>query len=163
MTKILVKINHTTFKKGRAKAHLVEDAQGRQGWIMARSLNENSEVTAATFEKAAASYVSPEEKKRSAEEERTAFLNAGKVMVPVADFIEGESASGKAVYMTASWAEEITNQTGNNRIYFPKSMIKDGALPQWLLEKKATELREELTSQYGVAFEIHFSGQIFNR
>lgn len=152
--KITVTVNHTTYKKGKAKAHLVQDEQGRQGWIMAKSLNENNEVNEATFEKAVENFVTPEQK----EAERQAERDADNAMIDVADFIEGESASGKAVYMTAEWAEEHTDQAGEKRIYFPKSMVKNGALPQWMLNKKAAEIREDFHGGY---FEISFAGQTF--
>ena len=51
--------------------------------------------------------------------------------------------SAKAIGIDVTIAEETTDQTRRVRFFVPKSLLKDGAAPDWFVAKKARELKEE--------------------
>jgi SH3-like domain-containing protein len=137
--------------KETAKAKLVQDSEGRQGWVMNKSYSDGL-VNSKTFEKSVekmAGFKSLVEEKKEAD----------KSFAPI---IEIKKSTDKAVCLSAFWEEEITDQTGYRDIWIPKSLLNEHeAVPVWFLRKKATELREALTKQRGAYFTVHVCGVEF--
>lgn len=132
--------------KETEKAYLVQDKGGRQGWIQKRWLSDGF-VKADTFNKAATEI----EERKSAKQELKDFDNSY-FELPI------ERESEKAIGINVRWTEEITDQSGNRMMWFPKSQVRNGGVPGWMIRKKIVELRETITSQYGAWFEFSFAG-----
>ena len=135
--------------RSTARAHLVKSADGREAWIQARWLK-NGSVAAETFNRQAAEMASRARDLATRKEWKNAFHNIG---APVRE-------TEKAVAIEARWHEPNTDQSGKRLVWFPKSQIKDGAVPGWLIEAKARELREAISRQYA-AFKIELAGREF--
>ncbi len=139
-----------TIVRSTAKAHLVQAADGRQGWIQARSLKADGSVNAPTFDKAAAEFAG----RVQARAEAAAFANG---LHPIGAV---ERESERAVAVQARWQEHGSEQQGTRLVWFPRSQIVDGQVKGWLIEAKARELRESIT-RMSVTFEISLCGQTF--
>lgn len=137
--------------KSTAKAHLVQNEEGRQAWIQARWLRADGTVNDKTFNNGA---VAIEQKKADAEADN-AFANG---MHEIHEIVK---ESEKAIALNARWENFASDQTGTALVWFPKSQIKNNSLPGWLLKAKAKELKERLTRQY-TSFEIEINGFFFN-
>lgn len=127
MSRIQVQIVRET-----PKALLIA-ANGHEGWIQRRWLAADSTVSVSTFNKAAA--------KSAARRADNTSIRAWKdAYHPVA--VVGETE--KAVLCNASMEIYIAASSmarGHKEgVWFPKSLLRDGAAPGWLLLKKSAEL-----------------------
>lgn len=129
-----------------AKARLVQDTAGRKGWIQNRSLRADGTVAADTFEKAAASFSEREQIKadnRTWDNEYHAFTMARESEKAVA--ISGVARDG-------SYTQEI-----DFLIWVPKSVLRDGKVPGWIIWKKLAEAGERILgnkNHFSVELEI---------
>jgi len=53
--------------------------------------------------------------------------------------------SERAIGIDGTLAEDVTGQTRRVRFFVPKSLLKNGAAPDWFIFKKAAALRDEWT------------------
>lgn len=137
--------------KSTQKAHLVQNAEGRQAWIQARWLRADGTVSDETFNKGAAAI-----EQNKADEAAAKEFNNG-----LHEIVEIAKESEKAIAINAHWENFASDQSGYALVWFPKSQVKNNRLPGWLLKAKAKELKERLTSQY-TSFEIEINGFVFN-
>lgn len=130
------------------KAHLVKDSAGRECWVQKRWLREDSTVSGETFNRGACRKQEIADAAKAEREEAAAFRNGLHALR-----IEGESASGKAVSVKATWSVAANDDFGGSRfVWLPKSQIKDGCAPGWLLIAKAGELAADV-----IGGQNHFS------
>lgn len=132
------------------KAHLVRDAEGREAWIQKRWLRADGTVNSATFSRQAAEKATRLADKAAKGAADRAFKND---LHPVMAARESE----KAIAVEARWENFASDQSGKRLVWFPKSQVKDGKVPGWLIQAKAKEMRDALTSS-STAFEIDISG-----
>ena len=145
-----MQVTQVTIVKSTAKAHLVADTTGRQGWVQNRSLKADSTVNTTTFDKAAAEFTGRVQAKADAAAFANEFHSIGLV----------QRETEKDVAVQADWSEECSDQAGKATIWFPKSQLVDGQAKGWLIEAKARELRERLT-RMSVTFEIAIGNNTF--
>lgn len=122
-----------TVVRSTAKAHLVQAADGRQGWVQNRSLKADSSVTAVTFDKAAAEFIGRMQEKAAA----TEFAQAFHAVVVVRE-------TEKAVAIEAEIELTSVERDISRLVWLPKSQLcKDGdvvSAPGWILSAKRAEL-----------------------
>lgn len=118
-----------TIERETAKAYLVADSQGRQGWIQKRWLRDG-QVNSETFEKAVAT-----QEKEAAWKERCAAWKED--FHPVTVTRETEKAIAiEIVFERCDGEKEISRF-----MWFPKSQVRNGnEVPGWLLAAKNREL-----------------------
>jgi hypothetical protein len=145
-----MQVTQVTIVTSTAKAHLVADAAGRQGWIQNRSLKADSTVNTTTFDKAAAEFTG----RVQAKAEAAAFANDFHLIGLV------QRETDKAIAVQADWDEHCSDQSGKSLVWFPKSQLVDGQAKGWLIEAKARELRERLT-RMNATFEIAIGNNTF--
>lgn len=121
------------------KAKLVRDGEGREAWVQNRSFKDG-EVNETTFLKGVDWLARKTEEKVEAK----AFDNGHS---DISEFIEGTTNSGKAEYLTLDLWEEATDQNVRKRVFLPISMKTDEGYPNWILVKKAEEIRQELSGK----------------
>jgi hypothetical protein len=139
-----------TIIKSTAKAHLVENAAGQQAWIQARWLKADGSVSDDTFNKSASALAKSKAEAEAEKEFKNSYHPLGEI----------SKESEKAVAIQAHWENFASEQSGSALVWIPKSQIKDGAVPGWLLQAKARELKERLTRQF-TTFEIVIAGKFF--
>jgi hypothetical protein len=124
--------------KETAKAYLVKDSAGREGWIQRRWLRADGTVIAATFERSAASKIERQQQRDGAFAAAKAFRNEAH-RVSVARETE------KAIGVTAVYGDGAFVHEGLEKlVWFPKSQVREGKVPGWLILAKARELGESL-------------------
>lgn len=134
--------------RSTTKAHLVKGQDGREGWIQARWLREDGTVSSSTFEKAVQNKTEFVDTKKAAREYEQNF----KQEYHQIDIL-GESESGKAVSVQVVFTDSAyVNEGSTKRIWLPKSQIRDGKCPGWLLKAKAREFGENI-----IGSKNHFS------
>ena len=135
------------------KAHLIQDSSGREAWVQKRWLRPDGTVNAATFARQAAEKAARVADKAAADAASREFKNGFHSVTTARE-------SEKAIAVEARWKNHATDQRGTRLVWFPKSQVNNGQVPGWLIQAKAKELREALTSQF-TSFEIDISGHIF--
>ncbi len=126
-----------TIVKSTDKAHLIEDDDGRQGWIQKRWLRDDNTVGTKTFDRSIESKTTREAESKRLRELASEFRND---FHPIKIVRETE----KAVAATASWMDGYCVNEGEQLAWFPKSQVQDGAVPGWLILAKAREIGERL-------------------
>lgn len=122
-----------TIVKSTVKAHLVQNAAGQQAWIQARWLKADGTVSDSTFIKGALKI----QVKKDQDEALKAFKNEFHA-------IQVARESEKAVAITVRIDLCDIERDITRLVWLPKSQLKDGAAPGWLLLAKRAELRDEL-------------------
>lgn len=115
------------------KALLVVGGDGRKAWIQRRWLAADGTVAEETFEKAAASLAGRDQERADFAAWKNAFHPIGPVV----------RETEKAVAVEAVIACETTDQTARVLCWFPKSQLRDGQAPGWLILAKAEQARNE--------------------
>lgn len=126
MSKVNVSVVRET-----AKAVLVQNVKGEQGWIQKRWLKEGL-VSVATFEKAVASFNAHAAEKQNEREWNNTWF-------PVQILGETEKAIKVSVQLELCHVE----QTRFVDVYIPKSQVTNGQVKGWLLLAKAKEASEK--------------------
>lgn len=113
------------------KAVLVKDKSGKEGWLQKRWLRPDGTVSKDTFDKATSELKARNEEFQSARDFKNGFHEYGFVK-------ETEKAVGLEV------VGEIPNlETSFKRIiWIPKSVMRDGKVPGWIIEKKIAEMKD---------------------
>jgi SH3-like domain-containing protein len=136
MTKTSSKIQVSVVRE-TAKALLVQDADGREGWIQRRWLSADSTVKAETFEKAVASAEERKADKQAAQDFRNNFHQIIVVR-------ETEKAVGCEIHFDLCDIE----RNATRMVWFPKSRCQrtdDGWAAQgWMILAKEDEARAEV-------------------
>lgn len=124
MTRIEVSIVRST-----KKAHLVQDADGVQFWIQARNLKDGSisERVHQTALQNKAEFVADRQAERAA---REAYFT---VQVDR----ETEKAVGTSLAFITKTGGEVSRM-----IWFPKSMLRDGQAPGWMIASKVDDAKQ---------------------
>ena len=143
---VKVEVKHQT-----RKAYLVADADGRQGWIQARSMKSDGTVNADTFEKAATEFAAREASKQAAAAWQNDFHE-------VRADVETEKAFGTKVTFLSGDCEQEVART----LWFPKSVCRGFAVPGWMLEKKVEETLRSFPSCACAFLNPEDSDRLFN-
>lgn len=126
-----------TVERESAKgALLVKDAEGRLAWVQGRSYKDG-EVNAQLFEKHVQARTDWADNKKAAEESAKAFRD---------DFHEVVVSweSEKAIGLDGWFAYTSDPDTGKvGRIFVPKSVMRDGKVPGWILIAKVKDKLQE--------------------
>jgi len=133
------------------KAKLVKTEDGRQGWMMNRSVNAELMVNEETFIKAAAEFAGRESAKEAAMEFRNEYHSIGEIA----------RESDKVVAVEARIDEECTDQSITRLIWLPKSQIKDGQVQGWLLQTKVEDLLNQVRMSNGGCYTVYLCGKTF--
>jgi len=80
--------------------------------------------------------VSPE-RKAEIEAERAAFRSKGSEMMPLC---QPQWESERAIGVDVMWENHMAKIAGSTRVFLPKSQIKNGGAPRWLIEAKLEEI-----------------------
>jgi len=127
-----------TLVRETEKAALMQDAEGRKGWLRFASVKGTMDTgftaNAATFEKAVASYVERTEAARADRDWKSDFHE-------ITTIRETE----KAVAVQVAFDCDRIDTTMTRTAWIPKSVLRDGKAPGWILEAKAREAKAELT------------------
>lgn len=137
MKRITVEIVRST-----DKAHFIKSADGRQGWIQARWLREDSTVNSDTFGKSAGKAQMFANMAKNAADFKEALIS-------FTPDVQTERAVGVVVNIDYIDVEKDVKRT----VWFPKSQIVNGAVKGWLINAKLRELRELVSGRGSVAFE----------
>lgn len=128
---------------------LVSDGT-RKGWIQGRWFTPTESdtigvVSTKTFERAAREFAEREAARNEAREAREAFYR-----IPVV------RETDKAVAAPVGFENVFTEWSGEKMIWFPKSVLRDGAAPGWMILQKLRELLRMPgdTARLG-QFEVH--------
>ena len=134
------------------KAHLVEDSQGRKGWLMNRSVKNGDTVVEKTFLKAVERFATAEVAKKERDIAKKAERELMNSFMEVTPDFETE----KAVLLKVEAYEESTDQQFVLKAWLPKSMLQDGKAPVWMVNKKLTEEIYGLKNRFnGGCFEAY--------
>jgi len=137
--KIQVEIVRST-----AKAHLVKDSTGREGWIQARWLSAENMVSHTTFEKALDNKAESQNKAAADRAFAAAENEFKSTMHPVRVVRETEKAVAAKCVINFAGFEEA------KLVWFPKSAIdgSDGValIPGWLIRAKQADLLQSFAS-----------------
>jgi hypothetical protein len=80
--------------------------------------------------------VSPE-RKAEIEAERAAFRSKSSEMLPLC---QPQWESERAIGIDVMWENHMAKIAGSTRVFLPKSQIKNGGAPRWLIEAKLEEI-----------------------
>ena len=134
-----------TIKKSTAKAHLIV-ADDRECWVQKRWLRQDDmTVSAKTFDRQATAKVEREALVKEIRDNTRAFRD-GRHAVKI------ERETEKAIACKAYFEDGYCTIDGERLAWFPKSQVRDGAVPGWLIIAKAQELGERL-----IGGQNHFS------
>ena len=129
-----------TVVRSTAKAQFVQTADGRQGWVQNRSVKDDGTVTATTFDKAAAEFISRLDAKVSANKFAQAFHSIAVVR-----------ETEKAVAIEVSVELTHTERDISRLVWLPKSQLCKEvdvvSAPGWILLAKREELFADLRGQ----------------
>ena len=150
MEKIKVKI-----VEQRIWSYLVQDQDGRQAWIQRRWLDKDNMVDAKIFEENVEwlknRKAEIEQKKVEAKLKRQELIELGEIV----------RETEKAVAVTADWEDLDTKKTGERLAWFPKSQVKDGKAPYWLIEAKAVEVWQSVSDLEYPDLKVSLCGRNF--
>lgn len=130
-----------TVEKETKKALLVA-ADGRRGWIQKRWMSADGTVSETTFTKAYESY----EARQAAYKEAADFKSGYHE-------IEIERETEKAVAVKVCFDAYNVERDVVRLAWIPKSLLRDGKAPGWVLLDRANKIEEELKRYGGVACE----------
>jgi len=131
MNKTMVKVEKET-----KKACLVSNSNGRKGWIQKRWLGSDSSVSVKTFDNSCKKF-----------EENQAAYEAGRQWLNELHPVEFCRETEKAVAAEASLDFYNVEKNLTKLVWFPKSQIKDGKIPGWLIRCKKRELEEQIEQE----------------
>jgi len=114
------------------KACLVE-AEGKKGWVQKRWLRADNTVAANTFAKAVESHTSAQ-----------AHRDKIKAFQDGYHCLEIERETDKAVAVKAFCEECVSDQVITRLAWFPKSVMREGKIPGWLIDRKREEIYESV-------------------
>jgi hypothetical protein len=123
---------HVEIVKETKKAKLLRGADGRQGWIQARWLADNGTVSAQTYERAC-----------SHQEQRTAEVEAARAWDEAYHALTVVRETEKAVAIAVEIDLVNMERTVSRLAWFPKSVLRDGAAPGWMIRNKINDLMGE--------------------
>lgn len=133
--------------KETAKAALIKDEQGREGWVQKRWLKDGH-VSESVLEKAVASN---EERKRSYERQR-AWKNTPQPATREPDRETAKAIGYQLEVEIPSSASSLQGYTTKRMAWFPKSQAKkiDGkwAIPGWLIDARENDIAQEVAEPY---------------
>lgn len=130
--------------RSTAKAHLVS-VEGHEIWVQSRSLKSDGTITQTAFD----SGVAFKSKCEAKAESNSSFYD-----LPAANW-----ESDKAVGVKVKAFEESTDCEFKEMLFFPKSVLKDGRAPGWIIQKKLDEAVTKLRGRIGQGtFTIDFCG-----
>lgn len=121
------------------KALLIQDKDGREGWIQKRWRREDGTVSTETFDKSHQEFKARKESRAAGVAWRNSFHQ-------VAIARETEKAVAVEADVEIANLEKSTRRT----LWIPKSVMKDGGVPGWILDKKVQEMKSEFPYGAGV-------------
>lgn len=137
--RIKVKIERST-----AKAHLIV-ASDRKAWVQRRWLDEEETVSEATFNRQADEFEARREMLKQVRDTDREFKNG-------LHSVRIERETEKAIACRADFEDGSCTIDGQRLAWFPKSQVKEGKVPGWLILAKARDLAENI-----IGGQNHFS------
>lgn len=130
-------IEVTTVRVSPKGAHLVQDCQGRQAWLLPKSLKDGR-VNVKTFEANVHRKASTDQARAEHSAAVKAFRDS---LHTVAVAWENEKCIGIDCWVEATSCEDVRTR---KRAFVPMSQVKDGQVAGWLLIAKAREAAQQV-------------------
>lgn len=131
------------------KKALLVSADGKKGWIQKRWADADMTVSSKTFEKAACEFEQSQKDREADRAWRQAYH-----ALPA----EIERETEKAIALKATLHCVHTDQVVSRLAWFPKSQIKNNAVPGWLIDCKVDELRDREKASYSGWLSVQIDG-----